>query len=248
MRQLGLLLILVACAPAATTTTTSIPAPAVQPAAPRVSSTAVRWARTSAEHRAAFLQTYALAARELERLAAGLPAGSWAVISDADETLIDNSTYQRERALLDSGFTAPSWDAWVRRREATALPGAAAFARRVHELGGRLAVVTNRDEAQCEATRANIASVGIVADAVLCQPTGAPGDKNPRFAAVEQGTTAAGLPPLRVLMWLGDNIRDFPQLDQPVREQGDAALADFGRRFWMLPNPMYGSWERNPDR
>ena len=246
MRRIALVLALAACAPAATTTVTTAPAPA-QPTA-RVAPTAIRWARTSAEHRAAFLQTYALAARELERTAAGLPAGSWAVIADADETLIDNSLYQRERALLDSGFSAPSWDAWVRRREAAALPGAVEFARRVRELGGRLAVVTNRDEAQCESTRANLAAVGIAADVVLCQPAGAPGDKNPRFAAVQQGTTAAGLPPLRVLMWVGDNIRDFPALDQPVREQGDAAFADFGRRFFLLPNPMYGSWERNVDR
>jgi 5'-nucleotidase (lipoprotein e(P4) family) len=240
MRSLALVLALAACAPATVTTT---PAPAARAAE---TPTAIRWTRTSAEHRAAFLQTYALATRELERLAAGLPAGSWAVISDADETLIDNSTYQRERARVDSAFTAASWDAWVRRREATALPGAVAFAARVRALGGRLAVVTNRNEDQCEATRANMVAVGITPDVVLCQPAGAPGDKNPRFAQVASG--AGDLPPLRVLMWVGDNIRDFPQLDQPLRAQGAEAFADFGRRFWMLPNPMYGSWERNPDR
>ena len=44
----------------------------------------VHWVRNSAEHRAAFLQTYRLATRQLERLAAGRPPGSWAVITDAD--------------------------------------------------------------------------------------------------------------------------------------------------------------------
>ena len=98
-------------------------------------------------------------------------------------------------------------------------------------------IVTNRSEAGCPATRANLASAGIAASAVLCQ-TG-PSDKNPRFAAVQAGTE--GLPPLRVAMWVGDNIRDFPDLSKT------ACAGDFGGRFWVLPNPMYGSWDRNPD-
>ena len=38
---------------------------------------------------------------------------------------------------------------------------------------------------------------------------------------------------------------DFEALSQAIRKQGDAAFADFGVRFFALPNPMYGSWERN---
>ena len=40
------------------------------------------------------------------------------VIADADETLIDNSGYQVERAAQGLAFTQESWTAWVRRREA----------------------------------------------------------------------------------------------------------------------------------
>jgi predicted secreted acid phosphatase len=46
-------------------------------------------------------------------------------------------------------------------------------------------------------------------------------------------------------MWVGDNIQDFPRLRQDVRTQGDSVFAEFGDRFFVLPNPMYGSWERN---
>jgi predicted secreted acid phosphatase len=45
--------------------------------------------------------------------------------------------------------------------------------------------------------------------------------------------------------FVGDNIQDFPSLSQAIRKQGDDAFADFGVRFFALPNPMYGSWERN---
>ena len=42
-------------------------------------------------------------------------------------------------------------------------------------------------------------------------------------------------------------ILDFPGLSQTIRLQSDAAFDRFGRDFWMLPNPMYGSWTRNAD-
>jgi predicted secreted acid phosphatase len=76
-------------------------------------------------------------------------------------------------------------------------------------------------------------------------PDGGPSDKNPRFEAVERGTTAAGLPPLEIVAFVGDNVRDFPGQSQAIRKQGDEAFAAFGARFFVLPNPMYGSWEGN---
>ncbi|HET7746393.1 MAG TPA: 5'-nucleotidase, lipoprotein e(P4) family, partial [Vicinamibacteria bacterium] len=73
--------------------------------------------------------------------------------------------------------------------------------------------------------------------------------KNPRFERVQKGTAAEGLPPLEVLLWIGDNIQDFPGLRQDVvRADPEAALAPFGTRYFAIPNPMYGSWERNPPR
>ena len=203
----------------------------------------IRWVRRSAEHRAAFVQTYRAAGLHLRAVADTLAAADWAVVLDADETLLDNSLYQRERAEQGLGFTPESWNAWVRREQATALPGAAAFVRLVGALGGRVVVVTNRDDAVCAETRRNLTGVGIAPDAVLCQ-VGGEGDKDPRFAAVARGDVP-GLPPLAVVMWLGDNIQDFPGLTQDVRAGGDGALDAFGGRFWVLPNPMYGSWTRN---
>jgi predicted secreted acid phosphatase len=69
------------------------------------------------------------------------------------------------------------------------------------------------------------------------------GDKNPRFAAVEKGTAAPGLLAIEVVAFVGDNIQDFPGMTQASRSGGEAAFADFGGRFFVLPNPMYGSWE-----
>jgi predicted secreted acid phosphatase len=78
-----------ACATGATVSRPMEPAAPVRatPAAPP----AIRWYRTAAEMRAIYLQTYRAAETTIARRAEGLPAGSWAVILDADETLIDNS-------------------------------------------------------------------------------------------------------------------------------------------------------------
>jgi 5'-nucleotidase (lipoprotein e(P4) family) len=216
----------------------------VAPAAFRLPE-AVRWTRDSAEHRALFLQVYRAATAHVEREAAGRAPGSWAVILDADETTIDNSLYQVERARAGRPFDAESWRAWCARREAVPLPGAPAFLARVRALGGRIAIVTNRTVAECPDTEAVFLAHGLAYDIMLCRPDEGPSDKNPRFEAVAHGATPTGLPPLDVVAFVGDNIRDFPGQSQAIRDKGEEAFAPFGRRFFVLPNPMYGSWERN---
>ena len=229
-------LALAGCAPAF-----SIAPPDAAPAALPLE---IRWVRTAAEHRATFLQTYRGATEHLRAMADTLGA-DWAVIMDADETILDNSLYQRRRARQGLGYTPESWNDWVREEAAPALPGAVAFAQAVEALGGRVVVVTNREDVVCEPTRDNLRELGVPFAAVLCQQNGV-GDKEPRFEAVRLGE-GTGLPPLRVVMWVGDNIGDFPGLSQDVRGEGAAAFDRFGRSYWVLPNPMYGSWTRNLD-
>lgn len=237
-----------ACAPATSTVATP-PAPApVMGTTASVDSipASVRWYRASAERRAIYVQTYRLAAAALERRVAGLAAGAWAVILDADETVLDNSPYQQDLARRRVTFHTVTWNAWVMRGAAAALPGAPEFTRRAHELGGRVVIVTNREQTQCDSTRANLQRVAIAADAVLCRTDPSNSFKDARFEAVAAGAPPSPLPPLRVVMWVGDNIQDFPRLRQDLRSASDSAFAEFGDRFIVLPNPMYGSWERNP--
>lgn len=206
---------------------------------------ALHWTRASAEHRANLLQSYRGAEARLREVAAPLSRGSWAVIMDADETVLDNSLYfQRQAARGYRGFTY-NWPQFVHEAIAPALPGAVSFTSLVHELGGRLVIVTNRAENLCPDTRRNLQNAGIKADAVLCHPPGVE-DKNPRFVAVQQGHVD-GLPALHVAMWVGDNVQDFPGLTQAqMRTAPDAAFSEFGRSWWILPNPIYGSWQNNP--
>ncbi len=238
---LALVLAVAACRSAAPVGTPPAPPAPVAFRAPE----AIRWTRDSAEHRALFLQVYRAATAHVEREAASRAPGTWAVVLDADETVIDNSLYQLERARAGQPFDSASWTAWCARREAVPLPGASAFLSRVRALGGRIGIVTNRSAAECPDTEAVFQGHGLAYDVMLCKPESGPGDKNPRFEAVARGTTPAGLPPLEIVVVVGDNIQDFPRQSQALRKEGDEAFQPFGARFFILPNPMYGSWERN---
>jgi 5'-nucleotidase (lipoprotein e(P4) family) len=203
---------------------------------------AIRWVRDSAEHRALFLQVYRQSTEHVQREAANHAAGTWGVVLDADETVIDNSAYEVERVEGNLPFDAPSWHEWTTRRAAVPLPGAAAFLARVHALGGRIAIVTNRKQSECPDTEAVFRAHELPFDVMLCKPDGGPSDKNPRFEAVARGTTPAGLPPVEIVAFVGDNIQDFPGLSQAINKESDEAFSQFGVRFFVLPNPMYGSW------
>jgi len=221
----------------------AVPAPppgatAGSPTGPAVDPLEIRWVRESAEYEALVREVYRAAQARVEDASVDLAAGSWGVILDADETVLNNAAYQSERARQGLGYTSESWAGWVKRREATALPGAAAFLNRVRELGGRIAIVTNRRANVCDDTKANFEALALIYDAMLCRTDAE--DKNPRFEAVERGT--GGAPPMKVVAWVGDSILDFPKQSQKIRGQGSEAFADFGTRFFVLPNPMYGSW------
>jgi len=241
VRSLALLVLFVGC----TSVGTQAPRPEPQSkeSPPRLAND-VHWTRNSAEYRAVVIQTFALAVERLREVVAGKERGTWAVAADADETIINNSAYNRELTLVGIDSTSELWDAWVARRAAPPLPGAIEFLELAHELGGHIAIVTNRSEQHCTDTQANFRAHDIPFDVMLCRTEGR--RKEPRWEMVEEGTASPDLPPLEIVLWLGDNIRDFPTLDQDIRLEDLEAFSDFGSLYFIMPNPMYGSWIENP--
>ena len=213
---------------------------------PAIAPSSIRWVRNSAEYRAATTQAYRMATLRIDVVSASRTPGTWAVSLDADETVLDNSQYMKERAAAGLQFSSESWRAWVARRAAVPVPGSAAFLRRVKEMGGRIVIVTNRTQAECPDTAENFRALALPFDAMLCRADGGPSEKEPRYDSVANGTARPGQAPLEIVLWVGDNIQDFPLMRQELRKKGEAAFVEFGARFIIIPNPMYGSWERNP--
>jgi 5'-nucleotidase (lipoprotein e(P4) family) len=211
------------------------------------SSLAVHWVRDSAEYRAAAFETFAVATKAVDAATKPQDGGRWGVIVDADETILNTSEYEQQREREGLAFSEESFAEWVRQRRAPAVPGAPEFLGHVRAAGGVVAIVTNRQQSLCADTEANLQAVGLVYDVVLCRPEGGAGDKTARFRAVEDGSATPNLGPVRVVAWLGDNIQDFPSLTQGMRNAPAAQFVDFSTRYFVLPNPMYGSWVSNPE-
>ena len=237
--------------PAASRPAMQSPTPAAAADAPTSPSAAplprdVHWVRNSAEYAACAVQAFRLAGERLRTRAAGLTSGTWCVVLDADETVIDNSIFQKELAETGKSYSQKRWQEWCRREEAAPVPGAVAFIRAVQAMGGRVVIVTNRAVEVQAPTEAVFRARGIPCDIMMCRAGNT--SKEARMKLVEEGKAAPGIGPMKIVLWVGDNIQDFPGGAQSMRAQGEAAFKDFGDSFIVLPNPMYGSWERNPQK
>lgn len=51
--------------------------------------------------------------------------------------------------------------------------------------------------------------------------------------------------PLRFVLWLADNVKDLPGVTQRSARLHGTAPLEFGKDYFILPNPLYGSWTNN---
>jgi 5'-nucleotidase (lipoprotein e(P4) family) len=226
---------------------------------------AVLWMQTAAEYQAITRGIYHLGALQLDRALddkrwtaipdqagrADLPALGPAVILDVDETVLDNSPEEGERVRGRAGYVPELFRTWVARAEAASVPGATDFVRYAMSRGVEVFLVTNRDPTMKDATVENLRKRGVNINAgqILCFGEHGreddPSDKSGRrqFVAATH----------RVLLLVGDDLGDFVSVTEPpARRFGRAERALLVERFsgyweerwFVLPNPAYGSWEK----
>lgn len=218
---------------------------------------AVAWMQTAAEYRASAIQTYRAAeasmmramqdknwtaALEQRRPAPDLPL---AVILDLDETVLDNSAHQAMLTATAGAFNDAGWQKWVAEKRAGLIPGARDFLLAAHANGIAPFYVTNR---VCDPNKADDPTVAVLRshhlpfrpERLLCKTDTS--DKSARRTLVAAGN--------RILLLIGDDFNDFVSL---TRDQAnvagrltavDAFDRYWGERWFVLPNPTYGSWER----
>jgi 5'-nucleotidase (lipoprotein e(P4) family) len=205
----------------------------------------IKYTRDSEEYAALARQTYRVATDAVQRAVqndAQSGAGAWAVILDLDETVLDNSTYELERSAYGQPFGEDSWNAWVNRRAAAAVPGVIDFIAAVRKAGGHVAWISDRNVSVADATRDNLKSLALWNDDDRLCLQSADRAKPVRRAEVAAGNGACAWPgaPVRVVAFLGDQITDFPAKGESFPDAGSDAL--FGRTNFLLPNAMYGKW------
>lgn len=204
---------------------------------------AVLWQQHSGEYKALCLQAFALAKlRLMEKITAHKKdEAPLAVITDIDETVLDNSPQQADDILHHTTYTEASWKAWTSKAEAGALPGAVAFFQWADKMGVHCFYVSNRRPEEREATIKNLMTAGFPqADTVHVQMKEATSDKEPRRERIRKQYTVALL--------LGDNLNDFDKMfyQQPSYTRQNLVRDNavlFGDVFIILPNVIYGDWE-----
>ena len=232
---------------------------------------AVRWVTESAEYHALSRQVYRTAGAALDAVIAdedwsALPSHPAdaslppAIILDVDETVLDNSPFQI--LLGDKPFNRKDWDQWVARAQADAVPGVVTFLEQARQAGVAVFLVTNRDcmrrpgsDDRCpqeDDTLDNLRRVGLQFDAEHLMLS----NERPEWTDEKKVRREYVARDHRVIMLFGDDLGDFldcvrSRVIAPCERPATAAERlrmvrehdeYWGRGWFVLPNPMYGSW------
>lgn len=205
---------------------------------------AILWQQSSGERRALSYQTFALARMLLDRdLQNRRLKMRRAVIVDVDETILDNSPYQA-RLVKERENYPQGWTAWINRAEAGTVPGALEFLRYAASRRVRVFYVTNRKPIEKEGTAKNLRLLGfpeVTDETLLVAPASGSSSKEPRRKAISAR--------YHVVLLMGDDLNDFAAVFEDSKTvdariiAADMNKSQFGTRFIVLPNPMYGNWE-----
>ena len=207
---------------------------------------AALWMQSAAEYRASAMQTYAVARKALDAALNESGDKPPAIILDLDETSIDNIRFEARMVREGKMYDDKEWKQWIAESSATATPGAADFLAYARSRGVTPFYITNRKTDEEASTRRNLEKIGYPLDPSVDtllvrgkRPEWSTSDKAPRRDYVASR--------YRVLLVLGDDLNDFVAAQGKTSEQRLVLIRDnaekWGTSWFILPNPMYGSWE-----
>ena len=212
---------------------------------------AVLYMQKAAEYRALAYQAFNVARLQLDsdldkKNVKKLPKSERkmprAIVVDIDETMLDNSPSQALGIKTNKPYNSTDWFAWTKMEKAKAVPGAVEFVNYAVSKGVKVFYISNRDQkVENQATLANLINVGfkdVSADNLLLKT--AESSKDARRAVV----TAKH----RIILLIGDNLDDFTSAFEKKSVADRFAEVEkvrdqWGKRFIVLPNAMYGTWE-----
>ncbi|RKR81679.1 5'-nucleotidase (lipoprotein e(P4) family) [Mucilaginibacter gracilis] len=199
------------------------------------------WQQKAAEYRALCFQAYNIAHFRVEQTQLQRFDKPLAIVTDIDETLLDNSPNSVHQALLGKDYEAAAWKVWTAMAKADTVPGAPSFLKYAATMGITVYYITNREESERAATLKNLQKYNFPnADSAHLQMRQNTSSKEARRLEVAQTH--------HILLLLGDNLADFSSLfdkktvDERLQNTNQQA-AMFGKQFIIIPNANYGDWE-----
>ncbi len=203
------------------------------------------WFQTSGEFRALCYQAYNLARLKLDRDLEEKYNGKRALVFDIDETILDNSAGGAEEIKSHSDWDRKSLDRWVEAKRAIALPGAVDFINYAQSKRVEVILISNRKDSQKDDTLENLKRAGFNIKKENLYFSNGDWSKEKRRQEVSRK--------YHVVLYFGDNLGDFHKdwdgkTSEERRALVDQHKDDFGEKFIILPNPLYGDWENSLPR
>lgn len=219
---------------------------------------ATLWVQNAAEYQAIATMTYQTAisnlglalndsywTADLRQNDQGLPQKKPAVILDVDETVLNNAPFQARMIKKGTDYNPKAWNRWVMEANASAISGSIAFTKKAAEKDIAVFYVTNREAKVEKGTRQNLEKLGYPLsedeDRILSK------NEKSDWTSSKLGRRKYVADRYRILMLFGDNLNDFFPAKDITQEQRSALVKKYrnnwGRKWYMLPNPTYGSWE-----
>jgi len=202
----------------------------------------VLFQQTAAEYRALCYQAFNLAQLRIDQVPKRkLRKEKLAIITDLDETILDNSYSEAQLIKEGKEYSPQSWKKWTDKSAATSVPGAVEFLQYAKSKGISIFYISNRDTTEIGSTITNLQKLQLPdADSAHMLFMGKTSSKEERRLLV--GATH------NIIMLLGDNLNDFTKAFEKVAiaqrfVETDNEKAEWGKKFIVLPNPSYGEWE-----
>jgi len=195
----------------------------------------------AAEYQALCLQAFNIARLRTDQALQQPAARPRAIITDIDETFLDNSPYAVHQALKGKDYDPATWNEWTAKGIADTLTGGWSFFSYAASKGIEIFYVTNREEQERKGTLANLQHFKFpFADNQHLVMRKDISSKEPRRQEIAAR--------YEIILLLGDNLADFSALfdkkTEAERSQHVQSLStEFGKKFIVLPNANYGGWE-----
>ena len=199
------------------------------------------WYQNAAEVDALYQQGYNVATSRLKELLKQPTDKPYSIVLDLDETVLDNVPYQVKNVKDGTAFNPKSWDEWVQKAEAKPVAGAKEFLQFADKNKVQIYYISDRTDSQVDATIKNLEAQGIPVQGRDHLMFKKEGDKS------KEGRRQEVMKHTNLVMLFGDNLVDFAEFSttsEPDRDKMFEQLkAEFGEKFIIFPNPLYGSWE-----
>jgi len=195
----------------------------------------------AAEYKALCFQAYNIAKLRLDEALLMPSSKPKAIVTDIDETFLDNSQFSVHQALTGKDYEAAAWTEWTAKAAADTIAGALSFFKYAASKNVQVFYITNREEKDKAGTIENMRRYNfpfVDNDHVIVRTTTS--GKEAR-----RQTVAANY---EIVLFLGDNLSDFSSVfdkKTTAERTNNVGLlaAEFGKKFIVLPNANYGGWE-----